>query len=157
MATLEKTPGNGGATKESYLEPFTAMNSFRRMMDSFFDTMPAPAFFGTLEVQPRANVYEKDGMYTIECAVPGYTRDDINVEVKANEVTISGKYSQEKADEQKTYRRREMRQGSFSRTIAFPEDVNNETVAATLENGVLKVTVYPIKPVAAKKIPIKTG
>lgn len=154
MATLEKTQANGGT---AYLEPFTAMANWRRMMDSFFEPMVPQGFFRTFEAEPRANVYEKDGAYTIECAVPGYKRDDVNVEVKANEVTITGKYSQEKADEQKTYRRREMRQGSFSRTIAFPEDINHDSVKASLEDGVLKVTVQPTKPVAAKNIPITTG
>lgn len=154
MATLEKVPTNGG----TYLEPFTAMTTWRRFMDSLFEPMTAPpAMFGTFEQQPLANVYEKEGVYTIEFAVPGYKRDEIDVEVKANHVTISGKYSKEKADEQKTYRRREMRQGSFSRTIAFPEDINHDSVKAALEDGVLKVTVQPIKPVAAKKIPITTG
>lgn len=155
MANLEKTQTNGGTA--AYLEPFTTMANWRRLMDSLFEPMTPQVLFRTFEAEPRANVYEKDGAYTIECAVPGYKRDDVNVEVKANEVTVSGKYLEEKADEQKTYRRREMRQGSFSRTIAFPEDINHENVKASLEDGVLKVTVQPIKPVAAKKIPITTG
>jgi HSP20 family molecular chaperone IbpA len=50
-----------------------------------------------------------------------------------------------------------MRQASFSRTIAFPEDINHDSAKATLEDGVLKVTVQPIKPAAAKKIPITMG
>lgn len=151
MATLEKVP----TAREFSLEPYTGFAAFRRMMDSLLDTMTfPPSLFGTLEIEPRANVYEKDGKYTIECAVPGYKRDDVNVEVKGNEVTISGKYAEEKADEQKAYRRHEMRQGTFSRTIAFPEDINHDTVAATLENGVLNVTVQPVKPAAGKKIPV---
>lgn len=157
MANLEKVQTNGGAIKDYSLDPFAGMSAVRRMMDSFFDTMPfPPAFFGALDVQPRANIYEKDGAYTIECAVPGYKRDDINVEVKGNEVTVSGKYAAEKTDDQKTYRRREMRQGSFSRTIAFPGELNHETVAAALEDGVLKVMVQPIKQATSKKVPITT-
>jgi HSP20 family protein len=160
MATLTKT--NGGAKPatvspltEFYFEPFTALTNMRRMMDSFFDTMSLPqTAFGPLNTQPQANVYEKDGAYTIECAVPGYKKDDITVEARGNEVTISGKYSEEKAEDQKQYRRREMRQGSFSRTIAFAEDVDADKVAAALENGMLKVTVHPIKATTAKNIPI---
>ncbi len=155
MANLEKTQANGGSG--TYLEPFAGMANWRRFMDSFFEPLTPPTFFRAFDAEPRVNVYEEDGKYTIEFAVPGYKQDDINVEVKANEVTVSGKYSQEKADEQKNYRRREMRQGAFSRTIAFPEDINHDNVKATLEDGVLKVTVQPIKPAAAKKIPITTG
>jgi HSP20 family protein len=159
MATLTKANGGTKPTTspltEFYFEPFTAFTNMRRMMDSFFDTMSLPqAAFGPLTTQPNANVYEKDGAYTIECAVPGYKKDDITVEARGNEVTISGKYSEEKAEEQKQYRRREMRQGSFSRTIAFPEDIDSDKVAAALENGMLQVTVHPVKPATAKKIPI---
>jgi len=156
MATLEKAPTNGNGTKE-YVEPLGSLMSWRRMMDSFFDTMTPPALFGTFDLQPRANVYEKDGSYTIECGLPGYKRDDVTVEVKGNEVTIAGRAAEEKADEKKSYRRREMRQSSFTRTIAFPEDINHDNVAATLENGVLKVVVQPLKPVAGKKIPVLGG
>jgi len=133
MATLEKAPTNGNGTKE-YVEPLGSLMSWRRMMDSFFDTMTPPALFGTFDLQPRANVYEKDGSYT-----------------------IAGRAAEEKADEKKSYRRREMRQSSFTRTIAFPEDINHDNVAATLENGVLKVVVQPLKPVAGKKIPVLGG
>ena len=160
MATLTKT--NGGAKPamasplaDFYFEPFTALTNMRRMMDSFFDTMSLPqTAFNALSTQPQANVYEKDGAYTIECAVPGYKKDDITVEARGNEVTISGKYSEEKAEDEKQYRRREMRQGSFTRTIAFPDEIDADKVAAALENGMLKVTVRRVQPVSPKKIPI---
>lgn len=145
--TPTKIQPNGGSTStELYWDPFSNLTSLRRMMDSFF--------FETFDVQPRANVYEKDGTYVIECAVPGYKKEDVTVEAKGNEVTISGNYSQEKGDQQKQYRRREIRQGSFSRTIAFPQDIDHDRVSAALENGVLKVELYPVKATSAKKIPV---
>ena len=163
MTTTFSKPVNGGTVPvkapqaELYWEPFTAMTGMRRFMDTFFDSMLLPQAFGTLEFQPRTNVYERDGIYYIECALPGYTKDQISVEAKANEVTVTGKYAHEKADEHKQYRRREMQQGSFTRTIAFPEEINHDKVVATLENGVLRVTVYPITPVAPKKIPVSAA
>ena len=160
MATLTKT--NGGVKPmtspltEFYLEPLTAFTNMRRMMDSFFDTMTLPqAAFGPLAAQPpQTNVYEKDGSYVVECAVPGYTKDGITVEARGNELTISGTCAEDKAEEQKQYRRREIRQGTFSRTIAFPQEIDHDKVVAALENGMLKVIVRAVQPVPSKKIPI---
>jgi HSP20 family molecular chaperone IbpA len=90
MANLEKTQANGGSG--TYFEQFAGMENWRRFMDSFFEPLTPPTFFRAFDVELRANVYEKDGKYTIEFAVPGCKRDDINVEVKAHEVTVSGKY-----------------------------------------------------------------
>jgi HSP20 family protein len=163
MATLTKPNGGAKPVAASPLtdfpyEPFAVLTSMRRFMDSFFDAMfvPQAMLALPLQAQPQANVYEKDGAYTIECGVPGYKKDDISVEAKGNEVTISGRYSEDKTEAHKQYRRREMRQGSFSRTITFPENVDPEKVVASLENGLLKVTVQPVRPIERKKIPITT-
>ena len=84
--------------KEFYWEPFTTMPGMRRMMDAFFDSM-----LPVMDVGPPLDVYEKDGVYTIECALPGYKKDGIVVEAKGNEITISGSYASEKSDEAKRF------------------------------------------------------
>lgn len=130
---------------ESFFDPFLTATSMRRMMDTFFESFGA---------EPRVNVSEVDGGYVIECAVPGYKKDDITLEAGGNEVTVSGRFSKEETEEQRQYRRHEMRRGEFSRTIAFPTDIDPESVKASLEKGILKVELRPLKPIASKKIPI---
>lgn len=165
MAEMVKSKANGGSAvstpppaREFLWEPFPTISNMRRLMDSFFDTTWVPrGAFGSFETMPQTNVYEKDGTYTIECALPGYKKDDVTVETKGNEVTITGKFAEEKAEEEKQYRRRELRRGSFTRTVDFPQEIDRERVTAVLENGLLKVEVHPLEKVEGKKVPVTGG
>jgi len=131
---------------------FPGLTNFRRTMNTLLDNVliPEPAI-----VAPVMDVYEKDGKYVLEAAIPGFKKEDINIEVVDNRLTVYGWSSEEKKEEEKgRYHYRELRRGSFSRSIAFPADINAEQVEATYENGILKVVV-PIKPAPAKKVVIK--
>ena len=133
-------------------DPFRSLEMMRQMMDSFFDSATFPGM--RAELEPAVNLYEKDGTYTIECAVPGYKKDDITVEARGDQVTISGSYSQEQNEKKNEYHRRELRQGSFTRTIALPQEVDPEKVVAKLESGMLKITLQPMKAIKSKTIPV---
>lgn len=159
--TAEKTSSLPAAQKAAVLtrpfsvfsrDPFRSFESMRQMMDSLFDSTTLPEFRNALE--PAVNLYEKDGTYTLECAVPGYKKDDITVEARGDQVMISGKYSQEKTEEQNQYHCREMRQGSFMRTVGLPQEVDPDQVAAKLENGMLRITLHPTKSIKSKTIPV---
>jgi HSP20 family protein len=126
-----------------------------RMFDSFFDwQLPSPRISYT--VAPL-DIYEKDGKYVLEMAAPGFDPKEINVEVSGATVTVSGNHSEKTEKKGVRYYRREMRQGSFSRTVTLPQDLDADTVAATIDKGVLKVELAPVKPIAPKKIEVKSS
>ena len=163
MATQTPQKTNGGALAQRPTvaarplriftrDPFRNFETMRQMMDSMFDAAALPELRNELE--PAINLYEKDGAYTLECAVPGYKKEDITVEARGDEVMISGSYSQEKTEEKNHYHRQEIRGGSFSRTVALPQDVDPEQVAAKLENGILKIELHPTKAIKTKTIPV---
>lgn len=145
------------STKESVApptpDPFATMREMRRaMFRSFFEPLPALRFED--ELAPAVNIKEQDGTYYLECALPGYKKDDISVELSDDTVTISGTYKEEKKEEQAHYHRRELRQGSFARTVELPEEIDVDKASATFDNGMLKLTLTPSKTSAKKKIPI---
>jgi len=129
--------------------------ALRQWMDSFFGSPAFPAV--AFETEPAVNLYEKDGGYTLECAVPGYKKDDIAVEARGDQVTISGSYSQEKSEEKNQYHRREWRKGSFLRNVLLPQEIDPEQVSAKLENGMLTVSLRPTKVLKSKTIPIASA
>jgi len=63
-------------------------------------------------------------------------------------------YADEKTEEKQNYHRREVKHGSFSRTVGLPHEIDPNQVAASFENGMLKLTLHPTKAVERKKIPI---
>ena len=103
------------------------------------------------------DLYEKDGKYVVELAAPGFEPRDINVEVSGNTVSLSGVHSERSDTKDARYHRREIRGGSFSRTVTLPQDLDANAVKASIEKGILKVELTPIKPLMPKRIEVKEG
>lgn len=133
---------------------------FQALVDRVFGEMPLLselqfpriAAYGTW---PAFDLYEKDGKYFMEFAVPGYDPKEINVEVTGSTVTVSGSHAETVDKKEAKYHRREVRRGTFTRTLTLPEDIDAENVDATVDNGILTLTLNPVKPIQAKKIAIK--
>ena len=117
-------------------------NDFNRL----FESSGAP----TDVWAPRVDVAETDETFLIRAELPGIDPDSIDVTVEENVLSISGERSFPVSTEDDApgprYRRREIREGSFSRKIRLAADVDVEAVAATSSNGILEVTV-PKQPV----------
>jgi len=124
----------------------------RQLMDAMFENR-FPADFN-VAIEPAVNVYEKDGTYTLECALPGYKKDDIKIEARGDELSISGSYSRENNEDHNHYHRHELRQGSFSRIVDLPQEINPDSVTAKLENGLLIVSLKPMTVTKSKSIPV---
>ena len=87
---------------------------------------------------PAINVLQDDKKYSIEMAIPGYHKKDINIEVKDNKLTISSDVDKSTED---AYRLREFVYGPFSRTFNLPKDANQSEIKAKVANGILVVTI----------------
>jgi HSP20 family protein len=163
MATQTESPDSPTVQKSTLAarpfsffarDPFRNFEAMRRMMDSLFEGAALPEIDHLSG--PAINLYEKDGTYTIECAVPGYKKDEIKVEARSDQVLISGSYSREEDERHNQYHRRELRQGSFSRTVVLPQEIDPDQVAAKLEDGILKITLRPMKAIKSKTIPVSS-
>ncbi len=91
---------------------------------------------------PAVNVTESNDNYTLELAAPGFQKDNFRVEIKNGYLTISGEMKEEKKDEKKSkYTRCEFRYGSFSRSFALPDDVDETRISARYSDGILHVVL----------------
>ncbi len=126
---------------------------FDRMFDSFFDwQLPATRFgYATAPL----DLYEKNGKYVLEMATPGYDPKEIDVEVTGGTVTVSGEHAEKNEKNDVRYYRREIRRGSFSRTLTLPQDLDADDVTATIDKGILKVTLTPASAILPKRITVK--
>ena len=107
--------------------------------------------------QFRTDISEKDGEYLLEAELPGFDKNDINVEVDGDTLTISATHSEENSEKDKdgNYVRRERRFGSFSRSFNV-EGIDTAKIKADYKNGVLSLNLpkaEEIKP-ETKKIAI---
>jgi HSP20 family protein len=117
-------------------------NDLFRPWESFFDTnggssMPS---FGAINV-PAANIVENKDHYEVSLAAPGMKKDDFNIDVEGNLLTISAEKEETKEEKDERYSRKEFSYTSFSRSFTLPDWVNKDKIDASYENGLLKVNL----------------
>lgn len=157
LPSIRNGEGNPQREADWYAwDPFAQITNARRTMNSVLDSVLRPGA-GAAEWAgvPALDLYEKDGQYVVECAVPGLKKDDLEIEVNDNRLTIAAKKQEEKTEDNTRYHYREVRRGGFSRSVIFPQEIDAEKVSAAYENGILKIAVPPAKSAQAKKVEIK--
>lgn len=102
---------------------------------------------------PELNIYETGKKFEITLALPGMSKEDINISLEGNTLNISGERELKK-EEDKKYHRVESRFGKFKRTIPLPDTIDEENIDASYENGVLTITVPKHKEKMGKKIEV---
>lgn len=130
------------------------------VFNDFFDTDFLPKV-NSNTTAPAINVIEKKDEYDVELAAPGMTKEDFKVSLdedhnlvveldKKDEKTEENKENKEN-EETGHYLRREFSYTKFHQTLLLPDDVNRDTISATVENGVLKVVLPKLQPQEMKK------
>jgi HSP20 family protein len=120
--------------------PFQQMERMQRDLDRLFgmSTVPATRSAGWL---PPADVEQTDRATVLKLDLPGMAREDISIEVHDSSMTISGEREEEHTDEHEGYVVRERASGGFARSFTLPQHAKVDEITATMEDGVLKVTI----------------
>ena len=106
---------------------------------------------------PPTDVSETPEAVTLRLEVPGLNRDQIKIAVENNMLTVRGEKAQETSSENETFRRTERSFGSFERSFSLPAYVNTDTVQASLQDGVLSITLPRREETKAREIEIGGG
>ena len=88
---------------------------------------------------PPVDVYEEGEAVVVKAELPGLKKEEIEVSMTGDLLTIAGKKAKEEKVEKKNYYRYERAEGEFTRTVRLPVEVVAEKLAATLKDGVLEV------------------
>lgn len=105
---------------------------------SLFDLWQ-PRFDNFTHTQPAVNVVETPQGFRIELAAPGLTKEDFQVKVEADLLTISAQKETESTENGAQYRRREFGYATFQRAFRLPDTVAADSVKAAFANGILHV------------------
>ena len=89
----------------------------------------------------KTDIREDDKSYLLEVDLPGYSKDDIKIDITDGYLTINAKVEKENNDEKKNYVRRERFTGEVSRSFYVGEDIKEEEVKASFKNGILTLEV----------------
>ena len=126
-----------------FLDPRSEMN---RLFDEMFGGLNRRSggqqrAQGVAEWAPAIDVVQEDGDLVVRAELPGVKLEDVDMTVHQGVLTISGKRDEQREEERGGYLVRERRSGSFRRSLQLPEGVDEDSIRARFENGVLEVTI----------------
>jgi HSP20 family protein len=142
-------------------DPFEEVGTLRRAVDRLFDdvmlsgrhptrtteNLPAAAW------EPAVEMYETNDEVVVKAEMPNVDPANVDVTVTAESITIKGTVRQQEEKKERNYFRRELRYGSYVRTLPVPVEVKSGDAKATYKDGVLEVKVPKaerVKPTSVK-------
>lgn len=140
-----------------YLPAREIEHFFRDMLGAFPVLAPLPAAMNQSRLgMPAVNMWEDESAVHVEAEFPGLTMHDVEVTLDGPTLTIKGTRREQPTDEKTRVLRRERATGEFGVSVSVPGELDHERVSATLEHGVLLVTLPKAAASKARKIEIKT-
>lgn len=105
---------------------------------------------------PAVDMYEDQDNIVIETQLGGIDPEKVDISIENNVLTIKGESEKKSEVDEKNYYRKEIRRGSFYRSIPLPTKVDGDAASAVNEAGVLKITVPKMSTAQPKTIKIQT-
>ena len=103
---------------------------------------------------PPVDIYETDDAFMLKAELPGFTKEDVNIEVHENRLIIRGERKRETEAKEDQYHRLERAYGRFERAFWLPTTVDAEHIQASFKNGVLEMRLPKSEKAKPKQIPI---
>src|SRR5687768_4143320 len=139
-------------------DPFRELRNLQDEMTRLF-TGSHPGEFNREEMThgswaPRVDIWEDKEKLNLEAELPGMSRDDFEISVENNVITLRGERRFENKVEGENYHRIERSYGSFTRSFTLPQTVTAEGARAEFNNGILSVTLPKREETKARKIEV---
>lgn len=125
-------------------KPFRDMDEFFGD-DDIFSLVPRSSL-----KEPSIDLYETEKDVVAEFSVPGFDPNDIEISVEKDHIRVKGSVEEKEEKKEKGYWRKEIRKGSFDRTLHLPAEVNEDKVDATYDSGMLKVVMPKLEKKKSK-------
>jgi HSP20 family protein len=175
---LDRTGGQRGAierrepfSSSSFASPFQMMRRMSEEMDRVFERVFGDLGFGAPSAprgwfteggreaiwSPRVEALQKGDKFIVRAELPGLSREDVQVHVTQEGVTIQGQRRQEHEERREGFYHSERSYGSFHRTIPLPEGAIVDSAEASFRDGLLEITmqVPPSEVSRGRRVEIK--
>ena len=140
-------------------DPFRDLRSLQDEVNRLFSTNLSRVFgdegIARGAWNPTVDIYENKDQIVLEAELPGMNREDFDLSIENNIITLRGERRFEKKDESDNYHRVERAYGTFTRSFTLPQTVSAEGANAEYKNGVLRVTLPKREEVKARRIEVK--
>ncbi len=139
-----------------------------RVFNAFFRDWPLRSFPSLLGsplsgewglLRPTLDLSATEKSYTATIEIPGVDPKDVKVELRQNNLFITGEKKQEQEHKERDHYHLERSYGMFRRVLTLPEDVNCDGISATYKNGVMTITLprKALPPSEQRQIEVKSA
>jgi len=140
------------------MDKLARWNPFRELIDvrDDFDRIVDRIFRPELDLwegqtkAPLVDIYEENDAIVVKAEIPGLKKEEIDISISDDAITLSGKKKDVKEVKKENFYQKEIREGSFLRTLSLPCRVDREKVKASYKDGMLEV-ILPKSPEEKKK------
>ncbi len=126
-------------------------------MERFFEDRPYISMFPKLGWDLAVDVFEEGKNVVARMSLPGIKAEELEISIDKDVLIVSGAREEEKETEKKDYYSKEIRRGSFSRSVSLPKIVDAEDTTADYADGVLTVTMPVVKGQEKKAVKVAIG
>jgi len=146
-------------SSENWMDQFVSLEDLQNEMNRLFN-YPAQKPLIKRSGQwdklwaPAVDIHDTKDVLTFKADIPGLTKDQIDVSVDNNVLTIKGEKSEEKEETKKNIVRSERHYGSFQRSFTLPTGIDSTKVNAAYKDGVLEVSIPKKEEAKAKQIKV---
>lgn len=137
------------------ISPCGGFQELEKQLDRIFHGAATSGRSDAASWTPPVDIYETSEAYVLHADLPGLKREDIDVQIVENQITIRGNRKRVTPVEEKGFRRYERAEGRFERNFRIKDGVDPAKVEAKFENGVLTVTLPKPEEAKPRQIEVK--
>lgn len=137
------------------LEPWNSFRDLDQVFENFIsrrDQGRTPTGFS-----PSVDIEESQTHYTLNFDLPGISQDDLKIEVRDQELIVSGERKVETKKENTNFLVVERRSGNFQRSFTLPAITDTNKIEAHYQDGVLKISIPKAEEAKPRQIKVQTG
>jgi len=155
-----RSQNQGSSTELGFWSPFQELSRVRSQLGALVSPLedflaPPTSFFEGWT--PNVELYEDKDKFTIRAEIPGMKKEDIDVSMSGNTVTVSGEKKQEEEHKEGDTYRSERFFGRFQRSFTLGQPVNADKIEASYKDGVLTLIVPKAEEAKRKQIEVKSS
>lgn len=138
-----------------YRDVMSVRDEMNRLFNEFFgrSTGEEGTWFSGAWTPP-VDIYETDEALVMKAELPGFSKDDIGIELKENTLVIRGERKREDEIKEGSYHRVERAYGAFQRSFLLPTTVDHEKVNASYKDGILELRLPKVAAAQPKRIAV---
>ena len=126
-----------------------------RVFDDFFVRRPSLRVLRNVGWSPNIDIADTDEEITLKAELPGMTKEDVDVSITDNILTLRGEKKQEQETKKENYHRIERSYGSFQRIFTLPKSIQSDKIKANFKDGILNINIPKAEEVKPKQIAIE--